>query len=144
MIADCAFCISARRSFCTVFLQACALHGLDQVVHRLGFKGLHGVLVVGGDEHQRRKRLVGGSGVGQRPGDVQPRLAGHADIEEQHIGLQCGAGVGAVPGCDVPTEPRAVASTAAVRWMATAGLRFDKSRRAVVMAFICAEWPGWT
>ena len=64
------------------------MHGLDQAVHRLGFKGLHGVLVVGGDKHQRRKRPVRGPGVGQRPGGVQPRLAGHADIEEQHIGLQ--------------------------------------------------------
>ena len=52
--------------------------------------------------------------------------------------------MGAVPGCDVPTEPRAVASTAAVRWMATAGLRFDKAGRAVVMAFISAAWLGWT
>ena len=64
------------------------MHGLEQIVHGLGLKGLHGVLVVGGDEHQRRKRLVGGPGVGQRHGGVQPRLAGHADVEEQHIGLQ--------------------------------------------------------
>ena len=40
--------------------------------------------------------------------------------------------------------PVVVASTAAVRWMATAGLRFDKAGRAVAMAFICAAWLGWT
>lgn len=69
--------------------QAGGLHGFEQVVHGLRLEGLQGVLVVRGDEHQRGEgRFVGRPGVGQGGGGVQAALAGHADVEEQHLGPQ--------------------------------------------------------
>ena len=59
-------------------------HGLEQVADGLRFESLDGVGVVGGREHHRRRRFE------QR--QVARRLesihAGHAHIEQHHIGLE--------------------------------------------------------
>ena len=71
------------------FGQARRLHRFEHVVDRPRLEGLQRVLVVSGDEDERLERpRVEVPGLGQLGRRLQPALAGHADVEEQHLGPQ--------------------------------------------------------
>ena len=73
-------------------LQTGGHYGLEQVVNGLRLKCLNGVLVVGSYKHQlwegASTRASGGPLLGQFGGGIKATHAGHADVKEQHIGLQ--------------------------------------------------------
>jgi hypothetical protein len=67
--------------------------GLEQVVQSVGFEGLDGMLVVGGDEDDER------DGRCQAADDTEAVQAGHLDVEEDQVwvetldGVECGLSV---------------------------------------------------
>ena len=65
---------SARRSLA---------HRLEEVVDGAQLEGLDGVLLVGGHEHDRRRRLKRA----EHLGEVEPGEAGHLDVEEDRVDL---------------------------------------------------------
>src|SRR6266480_493877 len=62
--------------------EARIVDGFEQVVDRTRFERLDGVLVVGGDEHHHRQRLLR-----QVRQHFEPRHAGHLDIQEHQVRL---------------------------------------------------------
>ena len=61
-----------------------AAHGLQQVPDRLGLEGLEGVLVVCGREDHRGWLLEHG----EMPRGLDPVHARHADVEQDHVGIE--------------------------------------------------------
>ena len=73
----------------TGFFQAIGLHGFQHIVDRRVLECMQCVLIVGGHEHQQRERFGKVRPVfGKRLRDLESRHAGHANIEEKHVGLQ--------------------------------------------------------
>ena len=61
-----------------------ATHGFQQVPDRLGLEGLEGVLVVCGREDHRGWLLEHG----EMPRGLDPVHARHADVEQDHVGIE--------------------------------------------------------
>ena len=65
--------------------QPALIHGLEQVVHGLQAEGLHGVLIVGGDEDEVRQV----DAFFAQPADHAEAVeAGHVDVQKDHFRLQ--------------------------------------------------------
>lgn len=62
--------------------QACTADRLQQIIHRMEFKCLYGVLIVRGTEHDMGPRLR------EARGHIEARAAGHLDVEQNHIGME--------------------------------------------------------
>ena len=56
-------------------------HRLEHVVDRVQVEGLDGVLLVGGDEDDRRR----GPEAAEHLGQLEPGQAGHLDVEEDRV-----------------------------------------------------------
>ena len=61
------------------------VHRLEQVIDGVDLERLDGVLVEGGDEHQRRRLLL--LAFEQAPGHLEPAQPGHLDVEEDQVRL---------------------------------------------------------
>ena len=64
--------------------QAFRAHRFNQIAHRADLKGFQGKLVMGGAEDHRRRRLA----LAQLGRHLQAIEAGHADIQQHHVGFQ--------------------------------------------------------